>query len=837
MFKKILKSLPLGVLALSAASGAASAQEGQGGIGDIVVTAQKREQKLQDVPVAVTALNSATLETNRIVDARDLDAMVPNLAVRTIVGASRLPSFSMRGINVIGSSPGADRGVAVYVDGVYIGSATGNNFGLADIAQIEVLRGPQGTLFGRNSTGGAINWITKDPSGEFHVQQDLTFGNYDQFTSKTRVETPQWGPFSASLTYGHTERRGDTKNLGAGTKWDFTAAGGGVLTSPDYLGDDETDQWAAAIKFEPTDNLKFLYKYDTSESDFTGEAVGLAYADVGVRAFQARVAPGLATPISKTRPDAVNNWNTVPSHQKVSGHTLTSTWNVTDNITVKNISALRKAEVEPWFTNIDGNGGILANPGEGLLLGTGAAFACPTTATRACAYITQATATQTDEEQKSSEIQVVFDYDAFTLTAGAMWFDIDVKRGKGGNAVGLGMINSGSARVYTPTTFANGYNLPSVNPAGGGGQFTEININSRAVYAQAEFHLTPELDLIMGGRYTIDHKEGTDRILVSNGAAFGPSAQTVIPVRYQLSRPTYNLGLNYKFTPSVMGYGSFSTGFISGGVVSGESFRPEMAESFEVGLKADWFDRRLRTNLALFDAKYTDTQLASSGRNISPIGTRCGTFDPPGTPASSSFCRNISQLIINSGDARAKGFEAEVTWLPIDTLTLTANVGYTDFKFTRVETPAGAPAGVTVFGDVDVVPVQRPDWTAGVSANYESRPLFNDVTFSARLDANFRSEIYMSSLTRARPGVTGYLSSDAERANYEDANQVDGYWLLNGRLALNNFSLAGGDVTVALWGRNLTDADQVSYAPGFGTALPAIYEDARTYGIDLTFKY
>jgi iron complex outermembrane receptor protein len=128
MFKKLLKTLPLPVAAVSAVTtGAALAQEADtGGIGDIVVTAQKRERKLQDVPVAVSALDTKMLEANGISQARDLDAFVPNLAVRNIVGGGRLPSFSMRGINGIGSAAGADRGVAVYVDGVYLGAASGS---------------------------------------------------------------------------------------------------------------------------------------------------------------------------------------------------------------------------------------------------------------------------------------------------------------------------------------------------------------------------------------------------------------------------------------------------------------------------------------------------------------------------------------------------------------------------------------------------------------------------------------------------------------------------------------------------------------------------------------
>jgi iron complex outermembrane receptor protein len=159
----------------------ASAQDDGGPqLEEIVVTAQKREQNLQDVPVAVTALSQATLETNRIVDVRDLSAMAPNLTVRVASGGSSLPTYSMRGLVTGGGALGSDRGISVYIDGVYVQAGSGSIFQFADLERIEVLRGPQGTLFGRNATGGAISILTRGPTGEFGVRQELSYGNYDQ---------------------------------------------------------------------------------------------------------------------------------------------------------------------------------------------------------------------------------------------------------------------------------------------------------------------------------------------------------------------------------------------------------------------------------------------------------------------------------------------------------------------------------------------------------------------------------------------------------------------------------------------------------------------------------
>jgi iron complex outermembrane recepter protein len=205
-------------LAQNVAGAAMAAPQDVGAkVTDIIVTAQKREQRLQDVPVAVTALGSATLDQIKFHAVEDLTGVSPGLSVRPGQGGAQIPAFTMRGIYGF-NTIGADQGVALYIDGVYVNSAVGANFDLADIERIEVLRGPQGTLFGRNSIGGAISVITRNPSGKFDFKQQLTYGNYGQFESKTRVDLPRLGPIAASLTYLHNERRGDMQNLGAGTK-------------------------------------------------------------------------------------------------------------------------------------------------------------------------------------------------------------------------------------------------------------------------------------------------------------------------------------------------------------------------------------------------------------------------------------------------------------------------------------------------------------------------------------------------------------------------------------------------------------------------------------------
>ena len=248
-------------------------EEDTGGLEEIVVTAQKREQSLQDVPIAVTAISQASLETNRIVSVADLNGIAPNVSVRPAAGGTQIASFTVRGVNSYGVVPGSDKQVSINLDGVYISSARGSIFDIADIARIEVLRGPQGTLFGRNATAGAVSIITRDPKGEFGGTLSGTIGNYDQRRLRATIELPQVGPFSAYVTYQHNERRGDTVNTAAGIVWDKTGPDGlGKQVSPKTLGDSNAESVFAALKFEPSDNFNMVYKYDWAANDYTPEA-------------------------------------------------------------------------------------------------------------------------------------------------------------------------------------------------------------------------------------------------------------------------------------------------------------------------------------------------------------------------------------------------------------------------------------------------------------------------------------------------------------------------------------------------------------------------------------
>jgi iron complex outermembrane receptor protein len=737
----------MGATALTAVAAPALAQsDREWGISEIVVTAQKREQRLQDVPTSVTALTAESLTMNRIQNVSNLDSVSPSLTVTTVPAGNTGPQYSMRGVLATGTAPGADKGVALYIDGVYIGTASGSAFNMADIERIEVLKGPQGTLFGRNSTGGAISIVTRGPRGELHVKQELTFGNYDQFQSRTRIDTPQMGPFSAAVTYAHSERRGEIRNTGAGTVWNGATSGlSSHLESPEHLGDDDSDSWAAALKFDVTPDFNLVYKFDHTNEDLTEQGVG-QLAFIFPTLTNANIASGSPNVVSKDRPETVNNWATVPSNVKATGHVLTANWRVNDSLNVKNIVAYRKGSYYAPLNMLYGMGGLFAGGVPFLPLITNSAG---------------------HDSQWSEELQVDYDSKLLHLTTGGLWYRQKNSKGAGGTG-----FNSFALRT------APGFVIPAPpTPT----QQSDVTVRSYAVYAQGEFHVMDTLDAVLGARYTDDKKRGVDRTIPRIGT-----------LDYDGDKWTYNLGLNYKPNNDILIYGKYATGYISGGRLTTLDYQPETAKSLEAGLKADWLEHRLRTNVAVYSAKYGSLQYPGSG----------STFGVP----------DAAQVLVNAGDAKAKGVELELTAVPVRAITLGANVSYLDFKFTRLD-PRFTAAG-------NSLPAQRPKWVANLSAEYESPPVVGDARFHARVDGNFRSEHDGGSMVAFR-----------------DLTRIPESWVVNARVGLDDLDLGPVRGSLAVWAHNVFDEGSPRYILGTPLAVAAIYERARTVGVDFTVEY
>jgi iron complex outermembrane receptor protein len=778
---------------------------------EVVVTAQKRAQNIQDVPIAVTALNAETLQANRIATVNDLSGLAPGVTVRPSVGGVQIPSFTIRGAISYGVVPGSDKQVSIYLDGVYISSPRGSIFDLPDMERIEILRGPQGTLFGRNATAGAVSITTRDPKGEFHFHQEASIGNYDAWRVRTSIDTPQMGPFSGYVSYVHAYKRGEIENAGAGQVWDRRSSPSdlGIRRSPKWLGTIRNDSYFAALKFEPSDNFKAVYKFDHFVDDGTPEGTAFIGFDPNTpllgqlysALFNNQPTPFYTYPNAK-RPKIVNNSFASDRDQKVTGHSLTATWNAADNITVKNIFAYRKSSIfnanpfDGWsavsftsqavvpyatfiaFSTIPGL--ATAPPAtQGAAIGQIATALAPLIGQPFVGIASQSTGTS---KQWSDELQVNYDSKLLTLTAGALWFKGDDVSGSPEN-----MMNT---PVFTP--------IPGgVLPPGNQG-ISYNKAKSIAAYAQAELHLTDQLDILGGARITQDKKSG--RFVIGTAPNF-----TTLAFTYKKTKPNFMVGVNYKPNDDILLYGKFSTAFVSGGSVAGIDFKPETAKSWEGGVKATVLDGRLRANLALYHVTYKNFQTAQGGSSF------VGVF--PNAALIAVF------VYPQGGPVKSKGFELDGAALLAHGLTAGYGLSYSQTKYSDVD-----PILIAANGG-GYSPSLRPKWTGNLFGQYETDPLFGDATLMARVDATYRGKMFLDqNRNRNIPAFAALHAADAA-------------WVVNGRLALRNLSLGGAKAEVAVWGKNIFNDRSVTFPliqAGFASAT---FQPARTFGADLIVDF
>ena len=306
-------------------------------LGTVVVTAQKRAQKLQDVPIAVSAFDKKQLEERGIENVLDLNALGPGLQISKTPSNSTISQISIRGITEINPAIYWDPAVGIYLDGVYIGKSQGSVFDVVDLARVEVLRGPQGTLYGRNTIAGAINLVTAKPSGVFGGQASLEVGNYGELAEKISVDLPRWGIASVSVGARSEQRDG----------WVTGAAN----SSADELNNRKNTGLHLAANFALAPGFQADYSFDHTNIDQNPAFAQLYRADAGFFTFVGF--PDQASYASQERQTVANIDAPVFEHSRVQGHSLTFTWDVNDANTFKSISAYRHLD---WRDSLDLDG-------------------------------------------------------------------------------------------------------------------------------------------------------------------------------------------------------------------------------------------------------------------------------------------------------------------------------------------------------------------------------------------------------------------------------------------------------------------------------------------------
>jgi iron complex outermembrane receptor protein len=536
---------------------------GGSGLEEVVVTARRREEPLQKTPIAVTALTRDRIEKTANFQIQDVSRLAPNVAVQQLIGAIGAVTSYIRGIGSSDDQLSIDPPVGIYLDGVMIATDDAANFNLMDLDRIEVLRGPQGTLFGRNTTGGAINMVSKTPPTQFGAEEKFGFSSFDHWYTRTRIDTGSLGStgLRATIAYEHHQEDGYTHNPYASpggnpgaqysnSVW-FKLHGEWGHFRADYAFDGD---WRTGVApaFQVTAGSKDFLKYMAASPSFGGTTLVVSpdrYRTLGL--------------------------GTLP-HQDVAitGHSLTMQYEFDPKLTVKSISAYREFVGDP-------QGSYYGPPGlMGVIFkGVPAVQTFPLLVGHRL----------TTEQQFSQELQALGGVRQFSYVFGLYYFKMT---GLNQTITDITAVLPGglaAARVSSPLHFT-------------------VDDNSYAGYGQVSFKpdlFHQQLSLDVGYRLTGDSKHVDQSLPVARVGQrwFGNSS--------------YSVSLSYQWTPAIMTYGRVATGYRSGGfntrAAAGSTapfvYQPETVTSYEVGFKAELFEHRLRANGDVFYTDYKDLQV------------------------------------------------------------------------------------------------------------------------------------------------------------------------------------------------------------------------------------
>jgi len=799
LFSTVVLALGL-ILFCGTATGQEAADKEEYLLEEIIVTAEFLEKAIQDTPLAITAVNAEMLEVRNQVTLDQITWQAPNVSLRpgNATYGSALTAY-IRGIGQTDFNPSVEPGVGIYVDDVYYATITGNILDLLDLERVEILRGPQGTLAGRNALGGAIRLFTRKADGQDDGYVSLTYGDFDRLDIKAAAGFTIIPDRLFARVAGVSRSRD-----GYVTSYDYACANG--LPSPGTAGGfptfmtsgspsncelaDEGGQsmtagrfslrWVPSDKFEVNFSANIVNDKSGSQPsvllyarsmvgaganpisifyDNDGDGVYTAGIDIP---YDSRFETGgtyynYATYIDdgKSTPDplfqggvpgqnvALYKPHVVPriNHLDARDYTLTLDWNITDNTALRSITSYRE------YTNnfADDNDG---SP-----------------------FSVQQLLQRMDHEQWTQELRLnstLFDGYADT-TLGVFYLDQETIE---------------DARVnlnYVGFDFIHG---PDKVPS-----------KSKAAYGQASLHLTDRSDLTLGVRYSKDKKSYTFQRHNPDGTMIDPFDPTILflglfPLPFDANQPAnvllqtthgqsvsysshrfdYRAALDYDINDDVMAYVQIATGYRAGGNNARpfypsqiNAFEPEVITNYEIGMKSTLSDH-LRLNASVFYNDYTDIQLNVNNCYWAP--------HPPGGVDERSPCASQE----NVGDAEVKGFELEGLWYPTKALTVDFSYSYLDFKYTSILEYEGAP--VSNARTTPYTPESK--WSVGAQYRFDLAK-YGDLTW--RIDAAYQDDVE----------TTGMVGQGVV---------IDAYTLFNGRVTWRSEDLKW---QVSLEGTNLTD--------------------------------
>jgi len=808
-FKRTKLSLLIGSAVAFSGTGPAFAQSsGAFVIEEVVVTAQKREESLQDTPIAITAFTSDALADKGVNDISEIANFTPNLVFDTtspIGGVSSGAAVFIRGIGNTDFSLTTDPGVGTYVDGVYVSRSVGGVLDVLDVERIEVLRGPQGTLFGRNTIGGAINIVSRQPADEFEAAIEGTVGNEGRVNVRASIDVPFSDEFKTSFSVSSKNRDGFVDRPLAG----------------DELGDEERLSFRGAATYTPNERWDFQASFDYTDIDeSSAPSVGVGFTAAfpdgtpgGAGVVGAALVENFSFPLptgNRLGPLAPGSLSPTGDFFEIVGGGL----GIFNQFVVDDIGAdvsfgdqASFSEVEvfgaTFVANYHGNNFDLKYTGS--FRNTESRFA--NDSDNSPFQITEIVNDNYDVDQTTHELQLTGTAAGgrFKYAAGLFLFDED-----------------GTDDVNVPVTIP----APGTGPGGGAGfqaairNDAEVDNSSEAAYFQATYDLNDVWSVTGGVRYTEDDKGyaftqniggnlSGDPLLFLIGAPGveaqlepgGPIEPGFIPlvgdgtgeVNETFDETQFKFGVDAKVNDNTLLYYSFSQGFKSGGFVlryvaavpEALSFDPETLDSHEIGIKWQSSDSRYRINAALFTSEYDDVQVTF--------------FDTLGGP-----------ITANAGAADINGFELEATAILTDSLKVDLGYGYTDAEYTSVNPVPGLSSAINLNSQL----VNTPENTFSLGLEYLANIAQKDLTF--RVDYSFTDDVF----------------NDSQNSPFLFQESTN-LWNASAKLGLSENS------EVVVWVENIGDerfivSGNSNFGLGFHSAVP---NRPREYGITYRHRF
>lgn len=755
-----LRILATGLLASSFLSPALANQTQPAGEDDreIIVTAQRRAQNIQDVPISITALSGEGLEARSTRNVNDAIAFAPNVAVTTGPTGGNFGGFFIRGVGQLDNSIALDPGVGVYVDEIYIARLQASSVDLLDLERLEVLRGPQGTLFGRNTIGGAISLVTRNPEfDDLSVRVRGITGSRNRFDLSAAFNVPVAENAAIRATAFTRNQDGWGRNVYSGETFGDISELGGRLK----------------LLFEPTDSLTFLLQGDYLRARNTpSHQVLLGFnpqagitiprpPQLGGPFFRPGVSPtGVPFPVGVGNDRSANlreNFTSIPAQLDIDtgGVSLTATANLGD-LTLKSITGWRKFD-EDSAVDFDGTGFVMYDNASVLR-----------------------------QEQFSQELQLSGQIGNVNFLLGGYYFSED-----GFNNITL-CTGTDQARLVNRC-------LRSRNNIW-------LDVESIAAFGELSWDVNDWLNIFGGLRWTretkdqandslLDNRDGVVTVLPAMAMPQPGMTRVALPfteVSETFTAVTPRIGVNVQVADRVRVYASFAEGFKSGGFNGRPSsqeiisYDPEEARTYEAGIKADFFDRLLRVNAAVFQSDYKNQQLLVFTAISGLFETR------------------------NAGDSRIRGFELEVDANISERLALRGTLGHLDAGY---RTLSPQVAGITLDTPLPLTPA----WTYTLAGEYRL-PLANMGELRLRGDWTYRSE------------VSYQLEADP-------LERQPGFGLLNLRAT---WQLPDERFDIALFGTNVTDKEYLTNAQdsrsGNGVAFGGIGRPAE-WGLEVNMRF